>query len=186
MLILKTPRLILRPFEEADLPAFAAYRSDPEVARYQSWTTPFTLEQAREFLREMAHAHPGAAGTWYQFAVERQEQAGLIGDCAFQVLAEDERQAQIGFSFSRAFQGQGYASEAVSRMVDYLFGDLGLHRVSATCDVENAASYRLLERIGMRREAHFVENIWFKGAWGSEYAYAVLSSEWKTRGAPPG
>jgi RimJ/RimL family protein N-acetyltransferase len=62
--------------------------------------------------------------------------------------------------------------------VDYLFGDLHLHRVTATCDVENLASFKLLERVGMRREAHHVENIWLKGAWGSEYVYAMLDREW--------
>jgi RimJ/RimL family protein N-acetyltransferase len=63
-------------------------------------------------------------------------------------------------------------------LLEYLFGELHLHRVIATCDVENIASFRLLERIGMRREAHLVENIWFKGAWGSEYSYALLYREW--------
>jgi len=178
MLLLKTPRLFLRPFQETDLGAFAAYRSDPDVARYQSWTPPFTLDQAAAFLKEMERARPGTPGTWYQLAVERQSQPGMIGDCAFQVFAHDERQAQIGFTFSRSYQKQGYATEAGTRLLDYLFGELHLHRVTATCDVENEASFRLLERIGMRREAHLVENIWFKGAWGSEYSYALLCREW--------
>jgi len=183
MLLLKTPRLFLRPFQAADLESFAGYRSDPEVARYQSWTPPFSLDQAETFLKEMERARPGTPGNWYQIAVERQSQPGIIGDCAFQVLAEDERQAEIGFTFSRSFQKQGYAAEAVRRLLDYLFGELHLHRVTATCDVENTASFRLLERVGMRREAHFIENIWFKGAWGSEYAYALLYRE-LSRGHP--
>lgn len=178
---IKTPRLVLHPLQETDQAAFSAYRSDPEVARYQSWNAPFSLEQAEAFLETMKHAQPGAPGVWYQLAVERQSQPGLIGDCAFQVLADDARQAQIGVTFSRAYQKQGYASEAVSGLLDFLFGSLQLHRVTAVCDAENAASARLLERVGMRREGHFVENIWFKGAWGSEYAYAVLDSEWRSK-----
>jgi ribosomal-protein-alanine N-acetyltransferase len=174
---LKTQRLLLRPFQETDLPAFSAYRSDPQVARYQSWTAPYSLDQARAFLDEMQDAIAGTPGTWVQIAVERQLEPGLIGDCAFQVLADDPQQAQIGFTFARAFQKQGYAAEAVKCLLDYLFNDLHLHRVCATCDAENLASARLLQRVGMRREAHFIENIWFKGAWGSEYAYAVLRSE---------
>ncbi|MEI2692944.1 MAG: GNAT family protein [Anaerolineae bacterium] len=101
----------------------------------------------------------------------------FIGDCAFQVLADDDQQAEIGFTFSRLYQKQGYATEAVRRLLDYLFVDLRLHRVTATCDVGNVASFRLLERVGMRREAHQIENIWFKGAWGSEYVYAMLHRE---------
>jgi [ribosomal protein S5]-alanine N-acetyltransferase len=108
--------------------------------------------------------------------------AGLIGDCAFQVLphdvGHDPRQAEIGFSFARALQGQGFATEAVSRLLDYLFGDLNLHRVVAITDAENRAAARLLERLGLRREGAFVENVWFKGAWGSEFYYALLHHEW--------
>ena len=126
----------------------------------------------------MKLAQAGTPGTWYQFAIERQTQPGTIGDCAFQVFADDDRQAQIGFTLSRLYQKQGYATEAVRRLLDYLFGELHLHRVTATCDVENLASVKLLERIGMRREAHLIENVWFKGAWGSEYSYALLHREW--------
>ena len=178
MIALKSDRLILRPFQEADLVAFATYRSDADVARYQSWATPYTLDQATSFLKVMELAQPGTPGTWYQLAVERQSQPGIIGDCAFQVFTHDERQAQIGFTFARPFQKQGYATEAVKRLLGYLFGELRLHRVTATCDAENLASSRLLERIGMRREAHLIENIWFKGSWGSEYSYALLHREW--------
>jgi aminoglycoside 6'-N-acetyltransferase len=178
MISLTTPRLHLRPFQESDLEAFVAYRSDPDVARYQSWTPPFTQDQAAAFLNDMTLAQAGQPGVWYQLAVERQVQPGIIGDCAFQVLADDDQQAEIGFTFSRLYQQQGYATEAVRGLLDYLFDDLRLHRVTATCDVENVASFRLLERVGMRREAHRVENIWFKGAWGSEYVYAVLDREW--------
>jgi len=185
-MLFKTPRLLLRPFQEADLESFAAYRSDPGVALYQSWSSPFTLDQARAFLKEMEIVQVGAPGMWYQLAVERQCQSGLIGDCAFQILADDERQAQIGFTFAPAYQKQGYATEAAKGLLDYMFGKLHLHRVAATCDVENEASVRLLERLGMRREAELIENIWFKGAWGSEYVYALLYKEWNRFHSPTG
>jgi RimJ/RimL family protein N-acetyltransferase len=178
MIHLKTQRLCLRPFQESDLDAFVTYRSDPDVARYQSWTTPYSFDQAMTFLEEMKLAQAGTPGTWYQLAIERQIQPGIIGDCAFQVLEDDNRQGQIGFTLARPYQKQGYAAEAVRGLLDYLFGELRLHRVTAICDVENLASVKLLERVGMRREGHFIENIWFKGAWGSEYSYAVLDSEW--------
>ncbi len=175
---LETPRLILRPFQESDLEAFAAYRSDPQVARFQSWQAPYTLEQAAAFIRDMQTIQPGTPGEWYQLALERNSTPGLIGDCAFHILAHDLRQAKIGFSLASGFQGQGYATEAVRRLLDYLFAELDLHRAIAICDAENTASARLLERVGMRREGHFIENIWFKGAWGSEYVYSVLQAEW--------
>ncbi len=179
MIVLKTQRLQLRPLQESDLPTFAAYRSDPEVARYQSWTPPYSLDQAVAFLEGMKCAEPGMPGTWYQLAAELQGQPGIIGDCAFQVLPDDPHQAQIGYTFSRPFQKQGYATEAVRALLDFLFMEYRLHRVTATCDAENGASVKLLERIGMRREGHFIENIWFKGAWGDEYSYAILNREWQ-------
>lgn len=175
---LKTQRLRLRPFHEADLEPFAAYRSNPEVARYQSWNTPYTLEQAQAFYEEMQREQPGTPGSWYQLAVERLDTPSIIGDCYFHIFANDPRQAEIGFTFAPQHQRQGYATEAVRRLLGYLFGELNLHRVTATCDAENSPSARLLERVGMRHEGHFVENIWFKGAWGSEYLYALLQREW--------
>jgi aminoglycoside 6'-N-acetyltransferase len=177
---LETERLILRAFQDADIDAFAAYRSDPQVARYQSWSTPYSREQASAFITEMSIRPPGITGDWFQIALELKSSGELIGDCAFHILVQDSRQAEIGFTLARPFQGQGFAFEAVQRLFVYLFGELGLHRVVATCDIENIASMRLLERLGMRREAHFVENIWFKGSWGSEYMYAILKREWNT------
>lgn len=181
MVLLKTARLRLRPFQETDLETFAAYRSEPEVARYQSWDAPYSLEQAETFYEELQREQPGAPGSWYQVAVERLDTTGIIGDCYFHVLAGDPRQGEIGFTFAPQHQRQGYATEAVRCLLGYLFGDLNLHRVTATCDAENLPSARLLERVGMRREGHFVENIWFKGAWGSEYLYAILDREWHSR-----
>ena len=179
-MILETQRLKLRPFQMSDLDPFVAYRSDPEVARYQGWDAPYPVEKAAAFIEEMAQATPDTNGHWYQFAVELKQNGGMIGDCAFHTLSEDNRQAEIGFSFACSYQGFGYATESVKRLLDYFFADLGLHRVQAICDVENTASARLLERVGMRREAHFVDNTWFKGAWGSEYLYALLQYEWLT------
>jgi Acetyltransferases, including N-acetylases of ribosomal proteins len=161
------------------LEVFAGYRSDPEVARYQSWEIPYTHEQAAAFIQEMKHKQPGIQGDWYQLAIERKQAEGLIGDCVFHILSEDAQQAEIGFSLSRPYQGQGYGREAVGRLLDYLFGTLSLHRVTAICDAENRASARLLEQVGMRQEGHFVENTWFKGAWGSEYSFAMLRREWQ-------
>ena len=178
-------RLVLRPFRESDLEAFVAYRSDPEVARYQSWDTPYTAAQAAAFFEDLKCAQAGSPGVWYQLAVERRDAPGLIGDCAYQVQTDDPRQAQIGFTFARAHQKQGYASEAVSRLLAYLFDELHLHRVCATCDEENPASFHLMERVGMRREAHWIENIWFKGKWGSEFTYAILDREWREQARVP-
>ncbi len=180
-LVLETERLVLRPFQDSDLASFVEYRCDPAVARYQGWDAPYTLAQAQAFVHEMKTKQPRIPGEWYQLAIELKASGQMIGDCAFHLLAEDARQAEIAFTLSRSNHGKGYASEAVRCLLDYLFGELDLHRVRAICDAENLASAKLLERIGMRREAHLIENIWFKGKWGSEFVYAILEQEWRAK-----
>ena len=173
---LESERLVLRRFADSDLEPFLAYRNDPEVARYQSWDS-YTEREATAMIEEMKSLQPGTPGEWFQFAIESKETGALLGDCALRV-EEDGRQAEVGFTLAREHQGRGYASEAVSRLLDYAFGDLGLHRVFAITDQENEPSFTLLERLGMRREGRFVRNAWFKGIWSSEYLYAVLRDEW--------
>lgn len=175
---LETQRLILRPFLPVDAPFFAEYRSDPETARYQGWDTPYSLVQALAFVEEIQQVQPGKPGQWYQVAIQLKHGEHLIGDCAFCVLAEDPRQAEIGFTLARAFRGKGYITEAVTRLLDHLFHDLNLHRVRAICDAENSNSVKVLERLRMRREAYCIENYWFKGRWSSEFWYAILQKEW--------
>ena len=174
---IESERLILRRFRDSDLAPFVAYRNDPEVARYQSWDS-IDEREARAFVREMGSAQPGVPGEWFQFAIESKETGGLIGDCALQVDGQEPYRAEIGFTLAREHQGRGFASEAVSRLLDYAFGVLGLHRVVAIADCRNESSWTLLERIGMRREGHFLDSVWFKGEWSDEYLYAVLKDEW--------
>jgi RimJ/RimL family protein N-acetyltransferase len=176
---LETKRLILRSFQNDDLEALIAYRSDPQVARYQGWNAPYARQDAAAFVDEMCSKQPGVQGEWYQIAVQHQAGGPIVGDCAFHILPQDARQAEIGFTLARQHWGQGYASEALQALLGYLFDDLNLQRVRAICDVENSASTRVLERAGMRQEGYFIENIWFKGRWGSEYSYAMLQREWR-------
>lgn len=177
----ETPRLILRAFRPEDAAAFSAYRSEPEVARFQGWSAPYSLEQAQEFVTEMMQAVPGTPGQWYQIAMEEKASGQVIGDVAFHIEANSPQQAILGITLAGAAQGKGYATEAMQRLLQFLFEDLELHRVSAYIDVDNPASYQLVERLGFRREGHFIENTWFKGAWGSEYFYALLAREWREK-----
>jgi RimJ/RimL family protein N-acetyltransferase len=175
---LTSERLVLRRFRPEDLDAFVAYRSDPGVARYQSWEAPYPRSQARQFLQELETIHPDTPGEWFQFAVALRATDRLIGDCAAHVPADDPRQAEIGFTLAPEHQGYGYATEAVRRLLRYLLIERGKHRVSATCDDRNTRSAAVLERVGMRREGHLVESTWSKGEWTNDLLYAVLRHEW--------
>src|SRR5215204_1970103 len=174
---IESERLWIRRFKDSDLAPFMAYRNDLEVAQYQSWDS-LDEQEAKAFIREAGSAQPGVPGEWFGFAIESKETQDLIGECALRVDEEEPYRAEIGFTMAREYQGRGFASEAVSRLLDYAFDSLGLYRAIAIADCRNAPSVALLERVGMRREGYFLENVWFKGGWADEYLYAILKDEW--------
>jgi RimJ/RimL family protein N-acetyltransferase len=176
----ETERLLARAFTPADVEPFAAYRADPEVARYQSWSD-FTTADAEAFVASLQGESPGVPGDWFQIALEARADGAMVGDLALHVDADEPRQAEVGFTLAPAHQGKGFATEAVTGLLDWVFPTFGLHRVTAVTDALNAPSASLLARVGFRREAHLVENVFFKGAWGSELCFAVLDREWAAR-----
>ncbi len=175
---LSTPRLVLRRLRESDLASFCRYRSDPRVARYQTWTE-FREEDGLRFFAEQANLHPDVEGTWFQMAIELAETGEIIGDCGLHAVRDQPGQVEIGFTLATEYHGKGYATEAVLCLLAYVFGELCKHRVTAITDARNAAAARVLEKVGMRREGHFIQNVWFKGARGDEYLYALLGQEWR-------
>jgi RimJ/RimL family protein N-acetyltransferase len=182
---IETNRLVVRAFQDADLAAFLVYRNDAEVARYQTWEA-ISAPRAQVFIQEQKNLEPGVPGQWFHFAVALKDTGQLIGDIGLHVQVHDARQAQLGITFNRAYQGQGLATEALTAVLDYAFINLDLHRLIAIVDVENVRSSALMERVGLRREGHFVKNTWFKGHWADEYLYAVLQAEWLPRRGLPG
>jgi RimJ/RimL family protein N-acetyltransferase len=176
----ETERLVARSFTTADLEPFAAYRADPDVARYQSWSD-FTLDDARSFVDSLRGEEPGVPGDWFQIALEARDGGALVGDLALHVEEDEPRVAEVGFTLASDQQGKGYATEALTGYLDWLFATYGLHRVHAVTDALNAPAAALLERVGFRREGHLVENVYFKGAWGSELVFGLLDHEWTAR-----
>lgn len=177
--VLKTEKFVIRAFERKDLEQFAQYRSQEAVARYQNWTT-FTYQDAVELFDAMDYSTFGTEGEWYQLAISTKDADELVGDLAVHFI--DESQIEIGFTVSPSHQGKSVATASVSSFLDYAFGQLNKHRVIAITDARNTAAYRLLEKLGFRREAHFIQNVFFKGAWGDEYQYALLNTERKPAG----
>ncbi len=181
-----TERLLLRPFERVDLEAFAAYRSDPDVARYQSWSTPYTLADAERFLEGQLEAGADQPGGWRQLAVVERASGRLCGDCAIHLVAGQPATAELGVTLAPASQGRGLAAEALGALVTTLFERRGLHRVFACADDRNHPVQRLLERLGFRREARLVEADWCKGEWATLVVYALLAREWTDPGSDRG
>ncbi len=160
-----TPRLRLRRLRQDDVRALLAYRSDPEVGRYQVWS-PETEREVADFVAEQFEIEPDLAGTWFQLAIALR-------------AADGPWQAEVGITLAPWAQGRGYAREALATVFDFLFDGLGKHRVVASADPRNEPSVRLLERLGMRREAHFREAFWGKGEWCDDLVYGILADEWR-------
>jgi RimJ/RimL family protein N-acetyltransferase len=187
---LLTERLVIRRFVASDAEPFARYRSLPDVARFQSWEAPYSVERARVFVDWMATHHPDERGEWYQFAIAtRADPTTLIGDCAFHGRAAEPMIADIGYTMDPAFQGNGYATEAVGELVRYLIEDRGKHKVCADCDTRNEGSWKLLERLAFRREGEIRGAFRDGDGWASEFLYGMLAEDWHQRatlsGNPP-
>ena len=148
---LRTQRLVLRRFRPTDAPAFQAYRADPDVARYQSWDTTYSLDDAEAFMTTIAQASPGDPGEWFQFAVTSASTGLLIGDVGLRTDANDSRPLELGITLSAEHQGNGYATEMAASVVAYAFETLAATTVRAITDTRNQPSIRLLERLGFVR-----------------------------------
>ncbi|MFO7957248.1 MAG: GNAT family N-acetyltransferase [Candidatus Brocadiia bacterium] len=175
---LTTERLVLREFEPADWRAVQEYASDPEVVRYVTWG-PNTVEETREFLKRTEDARHREPRRKYSLAVTLRRTGGLLGACGLYISRPQDLGGHIGYVLRRDAWGRGYATEAASRLLQFGFGELGLHRVFATCDVENRASAHVMEKLGMRREGRFREDVRNRGQWRDTYLYAILEGEWR-------
>jgi RimJ/RimL family protein N-acetyltransferase len=173
-----TERLLLRPFEPGDLEALHAIHSDPGVVRYLRQAAR-PMEEVRELLKRRVRGEAlDHEGDGLAAAVILPGTGALIGDVSLHWASRVDRQGELGFVFHPTFHRRGYATEAARPILDFAFGELGLHRVSATAEERNLASIRVLEKLGMRREGHMIENEWIKGEWQSEVLYAILDREW--------
>jgi len=172
-----TERLSIRRLALGDAEAVFNYRSDPMISRYQNWE-PESVGEVQKFIVGLDEIGVDTPGQWYQLGLSVRDSGELAGDCGIHVQVHDPRQVEVGITLAREFQGGGLATEALSAVFGYLFTTLEKHRVFGSVDPRNAASLALLERVGMRREAHFVESLWFKGDWADDVIYAILRREY--------
>jgi RimJ/RimL family protein N-acetyltransferase len=176
---IETQRLLLRPFEAGDLEALHAIQSREDVARYLYWA-PRSLDEVRDDLvGRMQMTTLEAEGQTLALAVVLRDSGALVGDVNLRWLSAAHRQGEVGYVFHPDHHGHGYAAEATAELLRLGFEELDLHRIIARCDGRNAASTRVMERLGMRREAHLLENELVKGEWTDELVYALLDREWR-------
>jgi len=178
---LTTERLLLRPFKDGDYEAVYALESRPDVMRYLYWE-PRTPDEARAALdRRVKMTSLDDEVAALRLAVIRRDSGDLIGDFSLRLRSRPDRQGEIGFMFHPDHQGRGYAAEAGRAALELGFESFGLHRIQGSCDARNAASARLMERLGMRLEARLRETEFVKGVWCDELIYAILAAEWRAR-----
>lgn len=176
---IQTARLILRPFVATDLDDLFAYHSRPDVAQFLYWNARSRTETEHVIAQRMAPTSLMQDGARIVLAVLLPELNKVIGDVSLTLHSQAHRQGEIGFVFHPDYKGQGYATEATQALLAFGFTTWNLHRICGRCDARNTASYKLMERLGMRREAHFIHNEIFKGEWGDELVYAILQDEWQ-------
>jgi RimJ/RimL family protein N-acetyltransferase len=176
---LETERLVLRPVVAEDYEALLAYQSRPDVTRFLLWD-PRTPGEVRAALdRKMVSTTVDAEGDVLALAIVRRDTAAMIGDVILALISEADRTGELGYIIHPDHQGSGFATEAGSALLAHAFDTLGLHRVIGRVEARHTASARVLEKLGMRREACFVENGFVKGEWQSELVYAILEREWR-------
>lgn len=185
---LRTERLALRGYEPGDLAAFHDLFSREDVCRYIPFG-PLDLERARGKLgQRIEQTRIEADGDALLFAAVDDANGRMIGEFMLRLTSGHSRQGEIGWVVHPDVQGRGLATEGARALLRVGFAEMGLHRIAAGCDSRHAASVRVMERLGMRREAEYVESDFLRGEWAGEIVYAILESEWRgdldTQGAP--
>jgi len=177
---IETDRLLLRPYTSRDFDALFAMRSDPESQRYV-YSEVQTEAQVRTTLaKKMAATSLVSEGDVLALAAEIRATGEMVADVILQWISSEHSLGEIGYGVHPAHAGRGYATEAVRPLLGIAFDGVGLHRVIGRLEARNAASARVLEKLGLRLEAHLVENEWVKGEWQSELVYAILDREWRS------
>ncbi len=178
MIKLETERLLLRQLQDEDVEAVYAYRSDPDVARYQS-SRLYTLEDAKLFVFELKETQLGTVGEWVQLGIILKNEQKLVGDVGIKLNGKQAKIGDIGYTVNPAYQNRGIAKEAVGLVLKTMFTEFDVHKIMATIDPRNIASERLLIHWGFHKEAVFRKHYWDKidQAWQDEYVYGLLKNE---------
>jgi RimJ/RimL family protein N-acetyltransferase len=177
----QTERLLLRPYEEGDLPVFGAMHGRADVARYLMWEPRDEVAARDALTKNIARTGIDEDRDALCLAAFTRETGAFVGEFVLFMSSRPNRTGETGYIIDPAAAGHGYATEGCLAMLRIGFVQCGMHRIIGRIDARNAASARVLEKCGLRREAHFVRNELVKGEWCDEVVYAVLTDEWQAR-----
>lgn len=175
---IRTERLTLRPVRADDTAALAARRSDPEVARYQDWIAPFSIDRARAIVTDAVALDGPTLDDWWMLTIADLDDTTVIGDVVVK-LERDGHVAEIGYTLAREHWSRGYAVEAVRALVDFLFEYVGVDRVQGALHPDNVASAMVLERVGMRFEGHTRLSYWLAEEGSDDWLYGATRGDWE-------
>lgn len=173
---LETERVIIRPITLADKNEIFEYRSDAETNKYQGWV-PKTIDDVEIFIGKISK-QINEPGTWFQLVIIEKKTQKIVGDLGIHFFDNPNKQVEIGCTLNKDFQDKGYATESIKAVIDYLFKKLNKHRIIASIDPDNKKSIRFFERVGFRKEAHFVESLLMNGKWVDDLIYALIEKDW--------
>ncbi|MGO9877920.1 MAG: GNAT family N-acetyltransferase [Acidimicrobiales bacterium] len=174
----ETARLRLRRFREDDADTLLALFGNPQIVRYL-YTEPMQRDRLGEAMeRRLRPTTLDTEADVLYLAAELRANGEFVGTMTFFYRSSEHRRGEIGYVIAPKFWGQGFAREGATALLRIGFELLGLHRVEGQCDGRNLASARVMEGIGMRKEAHLRENEFVKGEWTDELVFAMLADEW--------
>lgn len=169
---LHTERLILRAVTTADAAAAHRFAGDPEATQYMYFGGFKTLRETENYLLDCERMWAQVPQTEWEFGITLKASGELIGACDFCIVEND---IELGWILARDYWRKGYAAEAARAMIDHVFRNSGFRRIFARCDSENYGSWRVMEKLGMTREAVFPKA---RPSGNDEYMYAILREEW--------
>ncbi|MFC1996561.1 GNAT family N-acetyltransferase, partial [Chloroflexota bacterium] len=170
-------RLILREYTEADFQGVHMYAKDPETVRFMTWG-PNSHQETRDFIELAISQQSIEPRRNYHFAVTLKENNHLVGGCGIHCHRMLHKSAEIGYCFNKQFWMQGYATETTGALLKFGFESMQMHRIIARCHPDNVGSERVMQKNGLRKEAHFVQELWQREQWRDSLLYAILDSEW--------
>jgi len=172
-----THRLTIRPVNIGDSEMIFKYRSDKLTNQYQGWI-PETISDVHDFIKNRIATHINLPNTWFQMVLLKNENNEIIGDIGLHFLDSGGYQVEMGCTIDRSHQNKGYATEALRAIIHYLFNQLNKHRIICSIDPRNENSIKLVERLGFRKEGHFIKSLFINNEWVDDLIYAILKEEW--------
>ena len=173
---MKTPRLILRRLEMRDAPDLFDYSRDPQVAKHVLWDAQTSVSEARAYVRYMLRRY--RAGEPASWGIEEKETGRVVGTIGYMWYQRDNNACEVGYSLARRRWNRGYMTEALAEVLRFSFEELGVHRVEAQHEVENAASGAVMRKCGMRKEGTLRGRLYNKGRYVDVDLYAMLREDY--------